>query len=237
LKACILYYKNKNKISGKCLNLWANFLAAALFMTSSTAIAQTTVTTPDPNIELRRQQEAERALRSQQEANTNVQLKAPTGKETGRIATNETPCFRIERLTLTGLNPKETQAFQWLVPYANALDPKRGFFTLTRPDNFDPPLGKCLGAEGINTVITRMQNALVAKGYTTSRVLAKAQDLNGGALDLHLMLGRIKDIRYTSNAKSSIPSYPQQPDPRPHKQPLCQWKAAMCLICATSKWR
>ena len=105
---------------------------------------------------------------------------------------------KIERLTLTSLKPEEAKAFDWLIPYASALDPKRGFFTFTRPDNFDSPIGKCLGANGINTVITRMQNALVAAGYTTSRVLAQQQDLKSGTLNLHLMLGRIKDIKYTS---------------------------------------
>jgi hemolysin activation/secretion protein len=74
----------------------------------------------------------------------------------------------------------------------------------TWADQFDSPKGRCLGANGINTVITRMQNALVAAGYTTSRVLAKAQDLKSGTLNLQLMLGRIKDIRYS-----------QQSDPKP----------------------
>jgi hemolysin activation/secretion protein len=169
----------------------------------------------EPSTELRRQQEQERALRQQQEPNTNIQLETPKGQDTGRLATNDSPCFKIERLALTSLKPEDAKAFQWLIPYASALDPKRGRLALARPDNFDTPLGKCLGADGINTVITRMQNALVAAGYTTSRVLAEQQDLKSGTLNLHLMLGRIKDIKYTSTAKSGLPSYPQQPDPTP----------------------
>ncbi len=197
-------------------------LGAVFLFFSFSATAQTSSQSvgasdnlPDPSIELRREQEAERALRSQQEGNTNVQLKAPTGKETGRIPEDETPCFKIDRLLLTSLNPEDAKAFKWLMLYAHALDPKRSFFTLTNLDYFDSPIGKCLGENGINTVITRMQNALVEAGYTTSRVLAKAQDLKSGTLTLHLMLGRIKYIKYTSTAKSGIPSYPQQPDPKP----------------------
>jgi hemolysin activation/secretion protein len=208
-----LLYKNKRLTSA---------IGTGILLFGLSAIAQSPplpaslpANLPDPAIELRRQQEQERALRSQQESNTNVQLKTPTGKETGKIPTNEATCFKIDRLLITSLKPEEIKAFEWLIPYASALDPKRGFFTFTRPDNFDSPIGQCLGANGINTVITRMQNALVARGYTTSRVLAKAQDLKSGTLNLHLMLGRIKDIRYTSTAKSGIPSYPQQPDPKP----------------------
>jgi len=204
-----LNYKNK-KI--------ASALGTSALLFGLSALAQSPplpANLPDPAIELRRQQEQERALRSQQEQNANVQLKTPTGKETGRIPQDETTCFKIDRLTLTSLKPDEAKAFEWLIPYASALDPKRGFFTFTRPDNFDSPIGQCLGANGINIVITRMQNALVAKGYTTSRVLAQQQDLKSGTLNLHLMLGRIKDIKYTSTSKAGVPSYPQQPDPKP----------------------
>lgn len=179
------------------------------------ALAQTPSVTPDPNIELRRQQEAERAIRQQQETKTNVQLSPPTGKETGQIPTNESPCFRINNLVLSSPKPEDAKAFEWLTPYASALDSKRGFLTFTRPDNFDSPIGKCLGANGINTVIARLQNALVTAGYSTSRVLAQQQDLKSGVLNLHLLLGRIQDIKYTSTAKAGIPSYPQQPDPKP----------------------
>ncbi|WP_308418213.1 POTRA domain-containing protein, partial [Chitinimonas sp. BJB300] len=40
-----------------------------------------------------------------------------------------------------------------------------------------------------------MQNALVAAGYVTSRVLASPQDLKAGQLDLTLMLGRVGQLR------------------------------------------
>ncbi len=171
--------------------------------------AQTSPGTPDPSVELRRQQEQERALRQQQEQSPNVQLKAPTGKETGKIPTAESPCFHIERLELTSLKPEDAKAFQWLLPYASAIGSK-----YYKEDN-DSPIGQCMGANGINIVITRLQNALVAKGYTTSRVLAPQQDLKNGTLILHLMLGRIHDIRYTSTAKARLPSYPEQTSPQP----------------------
>jgi hemolysin activation/secretion protein len=180
----------------------------SLLLLSFHAIAQTSPTLPanppDRNIELRQQQERERVLRESQEKTSNVQLKAPTGKETGRIPEDEFPCFRIDRLNFSSLKPSEADSFQWLLPYADLNN--------RQPDS---PIGKCLGANGINTVITRMQNALVAKGYTTSRVLAQQQDLKSGTLNLHLLLGRIRDIRYSSTAKASLPSYPQQPDPTP----------------------
>lgn len=170
---------------------------------------------PDPTLELRRQQEAEKALRQQLEQKPNVQLNAPTGKETGKLPTAESPCFKIDRITLTSLKKDEAPQFDWLLGYANFIDSRKSEFTVKTPDNIDAPEGKCLGANGINIVITRMQNALIKRGYTTSRILAQPQDLKNGELKLHLILGRIKDIHYSSNAKSAFPSYPQQPDPKP----------------------
>jgi hemolysin activation/secretion protein len=77
--------------------------------------------------------------------------------------------------------------FGWLLDYAN------GHAELTDPD---PVHGQCLGALGIQTIINRLQNALIARGYTTTRVLAGPQNLRTGTLDLTLVPGRIAQIRW-----------------------------------------
>ncbi|MBP7303070.1 MAG: hypothetical protein KA972_07810, partial [Brachymonas sp.] len=46
----------------------------------------------------------------------------------------------------------------------------------------DAPEGRCLGAQGVNIVLARAQNHLIARGYITSRVLAPEQDLKQGEL-------------------------------------------------------
>jgi hemolysin activation/secretion protein len=51
-----------------------------------------------------------------------------------------------------------------------------------------------LGALGIQTVIDRLQNALISRGYTTTRVLAGPQNLQTGTLNLTVVPGRIAQI-------------------------------------------
>lgn len=53
-----------------------------------------------------------------------------------------------------------------------------------------------MGTEGVNTVLKRVQNAIVARGFVTTRVLAAPQDLKRGVLTLTLVPGRIRTIRF-----------------------------------------
>lgn len=45
-----------------------------------------------------------------------------------------------------------------------------------------------------------MQNAIVARGYVTTRELAAPQDLKQGTLALTLIPGRIRAIRFTEDS-------------------------------------
>jgi hemolysin activation/secretion protein len=49
-------------------------------------------------------------------------------------------------------------------------------------------------------VIDRLQHALIAKGYVTSRVLATAQDLTSGRLVLQVLPGRISEIKWAEGS-------------------------------------
>ncbi|WP_233203410.1 ShlB/FhaC/HecB family hemolysin secretion/activation protein, partial [Chitinimonas sp. BJB300] len=150
----------------------AAFSAAILL--ASTAIAAT----PEED-QLRRQQERERILREQQESRPDVRLeRLPVAPPLDGIPTNESPCFQVNQILLTGEGSAD---FQWLLKHASLPG--------------EPLLGRCLGAQGINVVMGRMQNALVAAGYVTSRVLASPQDLKAGQLNLTLMLGRVGQLR------------------------------------------
>ena len=51
-----------------------------------------------------------------------------------------------------------------------------------------------LGANGINILMKAAQNALIDRGYTTSRILAEPQDLSQGTLTLTVVPGRIRHI-------------------------------------------
>jgi hemolysin activation/secretion protein len=133
--------------------------------------------------ELLRQQERVRILRQQQEGKPDVRLEQPVTAEEARLPADESLCFRIDRITLTG---DAAERFQWALAAADPSD--------------DPATGRCLGTTGINLTMKRVQNAIVARGYVTTRVLAAPQDLKQGTLALTLIPGRIRAIRFTEDS-------------------------------------
>ncbi|MFX6027920.1 POTRA domain-containing protein, partial [Acinetobacter baumannii] len=53
---------------------------------------------------------------------------------------------------------------------------------------------------GVNLVLARVESAIVARGYTTTRVLARPQDLSTGRLVLSVVPGRVRHIRFAPDA-------------------------------------
>lgn len=124
--------------------------------------------------EQQRQQERERALQSQNNPQSDVRLARPELERT-QYPADEPPCFTINRIALVG---ESAGRFQWALKAA--ADAK----------------GRCLGGQGIVLVINQVQNAILAKGWVTTRVMAQEQDLTTGVLTLTLQPGRIGEIRF-----------------------------------------
>jgi len=148
--------------------------------------------------ELLRQQERERALREQLQTSPDVRLPAPAQARVDRLPTDETPCFRIQAIRLDG---DDADAFHWALKAADVAH--------------DPATGRCLGTHGIDVVMKRMQNAIIARGYVTTRVVAKPQDLNAGVLTLTVIPGRIRAIRFAAGVdgratswRDALPAHP-----------------------------
>lgn len=160
-----------------------------LAASSMFAIAQQTPTTPQPFIEQQRQQERERALREQNERTVDQRPQAAPPAPVARIPETEAPCFRIDRVLLVG---EQAELFQWAVS------------DLSGPDGNDSPLGRCLGTAGVNVVLARAQQAAIARGFVTTRVLAAPQDLSSGTLTLSLVPGRIAAIRLTPDSSPTL---------------------------------
>ncbi|MGN3332866.1 hemagglutinin repeat-containing protein [Pseudomonas aeruginosa] len=152
---------------------WALF---GLLASMVPAFAQTQDSTAQ---ELLRQQERERVLREQQETTPDVRLRPAQASPPDLLPPNETPCFPIERIRLDG---EDAHRFLWSL---KAADPRN-----------DPATGRCLGTDGINVVMARVQNAIVARGFVTTRILASPQDLKTGTLTLTVVPGRIRYIRF-----------------------------------------
>jgi hemolysin activation/secretion protein len=166
-----------------------NLRLAAMAAAPLWALAQQTPTTPQPFVEQQRQQERERALREQNERTVDQRLQAAPPAPVARIPETEAPCFRIDRVLLVG---EQAEAFQWAVS------------DLSGPEGNDSPLGRCLGTTGVNVVLARAQQAAIAHGFVTTRVLAAPQDLSTGTLTLSLVPGRIAAIRLTPDSSATL---------------------------------
>jgi hemolysin activation/secretion protein len=152
------------------------FLALLLIVVSPSLFAQ--APTALEAQEAQRARERERILREQMELSPDVRLPDGVATQNARLPAKETPCFTINHIQLVD----ETGHFAWSLAVADPPD--------------DPASGRCLGSEGINRVMARIQNAIIARGYVTTRVLAEEQDLSSGALTLRIIPGRLRAIRF-----------------------------------------
>jgi hemolysin activation/secretion protein len=147
-------------------------------------------------LELQRQQERERLLRDQLERTPDVRVLTGMQDKNGRLPELEAPCFHIRQIVLKS----EVATFDWALLAADVPG--------------DPATGRCLGSTGINLVMSRIQNAIVERGYVTTRILAEAQDLQSGVLTLTVIPGRIRAIRFSNdsgaraNTWNAIPAQP-----------------------------
>jgi hemolysin activation/secretion protein len=147
--------------------------------------------------EQRRAQERDRLLREQQERAPDVRLPKVPEAEAAKLPAAESPCFPVHTLklrTVAGEQDALASQFAW------ALDAAAG------PDTTDSPAGRCLGTGSIGIVIKRMQNAVIARGYVTTRILAEPQDLKTGILTLTLIPGRLRAVRFSegSDARGNV---------------------------------
>lgn len=144
---------------------------------------------PDPSPEQRRElqeQQRRRELANPVEPAIPLDLRAESLDE---LPDGETPCFAIQRVRLDVVGDHN---FDW------ALSAKSGH------DGLDDPVGRCLGVQGIGLVQKRIQNAIVARGYITTRVLVMNQNLSQGTLSLNVLPGRFDQIQDQSVPEAKI---------------------------------
>ena len=143
--------------------------------------------------ELIRQNERQRELREQLERDPVVQVPGHA-LPVDALPVAEAPCFEIRRIELED----ETARFSWALAAADVAG--------------DPATGRCLGGKGLCVVMARVQNALIAQGFVTTRVLARTQDLSQGTLVLTLIPGRVRALRISadSDARAMTNRYRRQ---------------------------
>ena len=138
--------------------------------------------------EFLREQERQRQLRERllPEADVRLPRKAPEEVEL-RLPVGESPCFPVNAIVLEG-------------EYAERFRP--ALETLLGQSGFTP--GLCIGGNGINLVMSRLQDRVIADGYITTRIVAQVQNIaKEQKLALLLIPGKIRHFRFERAAENA----------------------------------
>lgn len=103
----------------------------------------------------------------------------------------EVPCFPVSRFVLEV--PKDVPAYLQ-AQGASALPMDPFAFAQLWLDHYQE---ECIGQQGVETLVKGLSQAILAKGYVTTRVLVPEQDLGSGTLKLALIPGVIGEIHFT----------------------------------------
>jgi hemolysin activation/secretion protein len=133
--------------------------------------------------EQRRQQDRLDEQQRRQEQAPVVRLQAPIPVVAGSLPVDEAPCFTIREIQLQG---EQAGQFHWVIDALAGVG---------AAGTADSPIGRCLGAQGVGVLLQRAQNALLERGFVTSRALAEPQSLAQGTLAITVLPGRIRAIR------------------------------------------
>ncbi|MHA3060836.1 ShlB/FhaC/HecB family hemolysin secretion/activation protein [Acinetobacter sp. ANC 4636] len=130
-----------------------------------------------------RQAELNKIIQPARDVNLNTAIKKQIIKLTD---IEDSPCFKIQNIQISGQYSKKFRV------YLQQAVEELGFRQ-----------GMCMGEQRINLLMTRTQNILIAKGYTTTRILAAPQDLSKGILNLTVVPGLVHMIKLDLNDESS----------------------------------
>lgn len=113
----------------------------------------------------------------------------------------ESPCFKIDSVSLKVIGERQGE-WGWL------------YKEIEKSEDESKLVGSCIGTKGISLIMSRLQNALIEKGWTTTRIVAPPQDLSAGELIIEVIEGEISDILHDGEKKArtkffnSIPTKP-----------------------------
>ncbi len=103
---------------------------------------------------------------------------------------SETPCFRIDRFALDVPDALPTSV---KAQGASALPMDRFAFAREWLEHYT---GQCVGKQGLDVLVKGLSQAILARGYVTTRVLLPEQDLSTGTLKFSLIPGVIRHVRF-----------------------------------------
>lgn len=166
-------------------------LACGAALLSVSAIGQEMLpseTAPGSQIQRlqRRQVDAAKAL------NPRPTILSPTDERSPSVGIAslpiDSPCFAIERIVL------DDSTFEWLARLVQ------------------PVVGQCVGKTALKHIQDAANNALIERGFLTSRVLVPSQSLQSGTLTLAVVPGRLAEVKTKGSAigwlRTALPSSP-----------------------------
>ena len=171
----------------------------ACALNNAQAIQNNPPTTQQNQINSRQQQQQTKLnseIQSQQIQQPHIHLEGEKIQSTN-FPVNEAQCFPIHQLILTDFNEnyesspklKPPSLFSWALRAVYAQQ--------------DFALPACIGKEGINVLLRRIQNRLIEMGFVTTRVVVEPQDLRTGTLVLTIIPGKVGQIQLQD--QSAIP--------------------------------
>jgi len=144
----------------------------------------------DPDVQRQLQQQRETQQRQSLEREPDVRLRESSPQTRQRLRDDESPCFRIDKVELRGAD-----RYPRLAREIGAVD---------GPQRDDSPIGRCLGAGGVAILVMRVQDAMIADGFITTRVLAGPQNLSSGRLVLTVIPGLVNAIRLREGTSPQV---------------------------------
>lgn len=168
-----------------------------LFLLSNTSkiLAASPLTNAQTELNRHRQEQIIREQQIQQklelQMNTAVDVMLDEGKQLQsseyKLPQNESPCFAINHISLEG---EFAEIFKFALNQALL---QLGYIP-----------SMCIGIKGIESLAKQVQNAIIERGYITTRITIAPQNLNSGTLKLNLEAGRINQIKISmDNAETT----------------------------------
>ncbi|MDN7448594.1 ShlB/FhaC/HecB family hemolysin secretion/activation protein [Burkholderia multivorans] len=106
---------------------------------------------------------------------------------------SETPCFRIDRFAL---DVPDALPASLKSQGASTLPMDRFAFAREWLEHYT---GQCIGKQGLDMLVKGLSQAILARGYVTTRVLLPEQDLSTGTLKFSLIPGVIRHVRFADD--------------------------------------
>ncbi|WP_103558674.1 ShlB/FhaC/HecB family hemolysin secretion/activation protein [Campylobacter concisus] len=136
-------------------------------------------------------------------SNINLLNEKPTSE--GKLNLNETPCFKIDKISL--LSENEVASFNASSGGDEAIirkaykDNYSKFNSILEAslNKLDFKSGSCLGKNSINLIINSFNNEIIKSGYITSSASLVTKSLKDAKLEFVINLGLIDDISINEN--------------------------------------